>query len=118
MPHGLIFLSDKVLHGTIFCTLYKSLNRFYGLMNKKRIYYMINLLTSKCWISVSCWKTLSDAIFAEYDHGCKEYRMDVIWHHLNQIKSPIGHNFSFDFLFRVASIVLVIPHSVLQVPFW
>lgn len=55
--------------------------------------------------------TLSDAIFAEYDDGCKEYRMDVIWHHLNQIKSPIGHNFSFDFLFRVAIIVLVIPHS-------
>ena len=55
--------------------------------------------------------TLSDAIFAEYDDGSKEYRMDVIWYHLNQIKSPIGNKFSFNLLFRVASIVLMISHS-------
>ena len=55
--------------------------------------------------------TLSDTIFAEYDDGSKEYRMDVIWYHLNQIKSPIGNNFSFNLLFHFASIVLMIPHS-------
>ena len=55
--------------------------------------------------------TLSDVIFAEYDDGSKEYRMDVIWYHLNQIKRPIGNNFSFNLLFRVVSIILMIPHS-------
>ena len=55
--------------------------------------------------------TLSDVIFAEYDDGSEEYRMDVIWYHLNQIKSPIGNNFSFNLLFRVASIMLMTPHS-------
>ena len=29
----------------------------------------------------------------------------------NQIKSPLGNNFSFNLLFRVESIELMIPHS-------
>ena len=37
--------------------------------------------------------------------------MDVIWYHLNQIKSLIGKNFSLNLSFCVASIVLMISHS-------
>ena len=44
--------------------------------------------------------TLSDAIFAEYDDASKEYRIDVIWYHLNQIQSPIGNNFPFNLLWN------------------
>ena len=56
--------------------------------------------------------TFLDAIFAEFDDSSKEYRrMDMIWYHLNQIKSLIGNNFSLNLLFCVKSIVLMIPHS-------
>lgn len=36
--------------------------------------------------------------------------MDVIWYHFNQIKGPIGNNFSFNILFCVASVVFLISH--------
>lgn len=55
--------------------------------------------------------TFSDAIFAQYNDGSKEYRMDVIWYPLNQIESPIEKDFSYKLLFRVASILWMIPHS-------
>ena len=40
-----------------------------------------------------------------------QYRMDVIWHQLQELTLPAGDNFSFRLLFRVALIVLITPHS-------
>ena len=37
--------------------------------------------------------------------------MDVLWYHLQSIKSPIGNNKSFNFLFEIVQVVLLIPHS-------
>ena len=41
----------------------------------------------------------------------KEYRVDVIWYYLQNMRSPVGYNYHFKFLFEVARIVLTIPHS-------
>ena len=40
-----------------------------------------------------------------------QYRMDVIWHQIQEMKSPAGDNFRFKLLFRVAVLVLITPHS-------
>ena len=40
-----------------------------------------------------------------------QYRMDVIWYQLQELSSPAGDNFRFRLLFRVATLVLVTPHS-------
>ena len=37
--------------------------------------------------------------------------MDVLWYHLQSMKSPIRYNKRFNILFEVAQIVLLIPHS-------
>ena len=37
--------------------------------------------------------------------------MDVIWHQIQEMKSPAGDNFRFKLLFRVAVLVLITPHS-------
>ena len=64
------------------------------------------------------FKTISDsqtdlnqAILKEYDNGMKEYRMDIVWHQLEEPKSPIGCSYRFRRLFKVAKIILVTPHS-------
>ena len=41
----------------------------------------------------------------------KEYRVDVIWYYLQEMRSPVGPNYRFKLLFEVARIVLTIPHS-------
>ena len=60
-------------------------------------------------------EALADAIIKEFeDEDSKtqnEYRMDVLWYHLQSIKSPIGNNKSFNFLFEIVQVVLLIPHS-------
>ena len=40
-----------------------------------------------------------------------QYWMDVIWHQIQEMKSPAGDNFCFKLLFRVAVLVLITPHS-------
>ena len=39
------------------------------------------------------------------------YRMDVIWYYIKQLRNPIASNVRFKLLFQVASLVLVLPHS-------
>ena len=60
-------------------------------------------------------EALTDAIIKEFENDDgeaeKEYRMDVLWYHLQSMKSPIGNNKRFHMLFEVARIVLLIPHS-------
>ena len=46
-----------------------------------------------------------------YKDGTSECRNDVNWYHLRQIRSPIGNNFRFNLLFKVAQIVMLITHS-------
>ncbi len=54
---------------------------------------------------------LSEAVLATYDDGSIEYRMDVIWYLIQQLKSPIGNCYRFSLLFQVARLVLITPHS-------
>ena len=64
------------------------------------------------------FKTISDsqidlnqAILIECNNGTKEYRMDIMLHKLQELKSPIGCSFRFRRLFKVAKIILVTPNS-------
>ena len=50
---------------------------------------------------------LDEALLCSYDDGTNEYRMDVIWYMLQNLKSPIGNNYKFRLLFKVAKIVLI-----------
>ena len=53
---------------------------------------------------------LADALIVSYeDHD--EYRLDIIWYHLCQMKSLIGSDYRFHNLFNVARLVLVTPYS-------
>ena len=36
----------------------------------------------------------------------QEYRMDIIWYHLRQLKNPVAANMRFKFLFDVARLVV------------
>ena len=60
--------------------------------------------------------SLADAIIKEFeDEDGKtknEYRMVVLWYHLQSLKSPIGNNKKFNILFEVAQIVLMILHFI------
>lgn len=38
---------------------------------------------------------LTEAVLATYDDGSIEYRMDVIWYLLQQLKSPVGSCYRF-----------------------
>ena len=53
---------------------------------------------------------LTDAVIQENEHT-DEYRIDVIWYYMYQMKSPVGNNYRFRLLFNVARLVLVTPHS-------
>lgn len=48
---------------------------------------------------------LNKALLCSYDDGTNEYHMDVIWYMLQNLKLPIGNNYSFRLLFKVAKIV-------------
>ena len=60
-------------------------------------------------------EALADAIIREFeDEDSKTqngYKMDVLWYHLQSIKSPIGNNKSFNILFEISWIVFLIPHT-------
>ena len=57
-------------------------------------------------------KALQEAFLPEKsnsDH--QEYRMDTIWYHLRQLKTPVASNLRFRLLFDVARLVLLLPNS-------
>ena len=54
---------------------------------------------------------LTNSIIQEYEHHTDQYRIDVIWHYMYQMKSPVGNNYRFRLLFNVARLELVTPHS-------
>ena len=53
---------------------------------------------------------LMDAVIPESEVA-DEYRIDVIWYYLFQMKSSVGNNYSFRLLFNVARLVMVALHS-------
>ena len=53
---------------------------------------------------------LTDAVIKE-NKNSDEYRIDIIWYYLHQMRSPIASNFQFQLLFNVARVVLVTSHS-------
>ena len=48
---------------------------------------------------------LTEAILETYDDGSIEYRMDVIWYLIQQLKSSEGNCYGFRLLFQVARLV-------------
>ena len=50
------------------------------------------------------------AIIEEHEDGTKEYRIDVIWYELQNLKSPIGSNYRCGKLFKGANIIILTPH--------
>ena len=53
---------------------------------------------------------LSDTVIQE-NKNSDEYRIDIIWYYLYQMKSPVANNYRFRILLNVARLVLVTPHS-------
>ena len=60
-------------------------------------------------------EALTDSIIKEFENDDGEakieYRINILWYHLQSMKSLIGNNKKFYMLFEVARIVLLIPHS-------
>ena len=51
-------------------------------------------------------------VFSEDKIIEKEYRIDVLWHHLAHMRQDgVGDKFRFHLLFNVARLVLITPHS-------
>ena len=61
------------------------------------------------------FKLLSDSELSlgalEVDDGSKEYRIDTLWYHIQQLRSLAGNNQRFELLFEVAKLILKTPHS-------
>ena len=61
------------------------------------------------------FKSLSDSELPpgawEVDDGSKEYRIDTLWYHIQQLRSLAGNNQRFELLFKVAKLILITPHS-------
>ena len=51
-----------------------------------------------------------EALIRENSEG-KEYRMDIIWYYIQQLKNPAASNSRFKNLFQVARLVLLMPNS-------
>ena len=58
-------------------------------------------------IPQSVW---DEATIVDVGDNTKYYRMDVLWGHISKIKTCFGH-LQFNLLFKVAKLVLVLPHS-------
>ena len=52
-----------------------------------------------------------DAILSTYEDDNNEYRMDTVWYNLQNMRCPVGSNYRFCTLFKVAKLVLVTPLS-------
>ena len=61
------------------------------------------------------FKSLSDSELPpgawEVDDGSKEYRIDTLLYHIQQLRSLAGNNQRFELLFKVAKLILITPHS-------
>ena len=61
------------------------------------------------------FKSLSDSELPpgawEVDDGSKEYRIDTLWYHIQQLRSLAGNNQRFELLFKIAKFILITPHS-------
>ena len=61
------------------------------------------------------FKSLSDSELPpgawEVDDGSKEYRIDTLWYHIQQLRSLAGNNQRFELLFKVAKLILITPQS-------
>ena len=61
------------------------------------------------------FKSLSDSELPpgawEVDNGSKEYRIDTLWYHIQQLRSLAENNQRFELLFKIAKLILIIPHS-------
>ena len=61
------------------------------------------------------FKSLSDSELPpgawEVDNGSKEYRIDALWYHIQQLRSLAENNQRFELLFKIAKLILIIPHS-------
>ena len=61
------------------------------------------------------FKLLSDSELSlgalEVDDGSKEYRIDTLWYHIQQLRSLAGNNQRFELLFKVAKLILKTPQS-------
>ena len=53
---------------------------------------------------------VEEALVRESIEG-KEYRMDVIWYYIQQLKNLVASNYRFKTLFQVTRLLLIIPHS-------
>ena len=47
----------------------------------------------------------------EVDDGSKEYRIDTLWYHIQQLRSLAGSNQRFELLFKLTKLILITPHS-------
>ena len=45
-----------------------------------------------------------------FDEKTKYYRVDILWGYIGEMKDCIG-KYQFDLIFKVAKLVLVLPHS-------
>ena len=61
------------------------------------------------------FKSLSDSELSpgawEVDDGSKEYRIDTLLYHIQQLRSLAGNNQRFELLFKVAKLILIAQHS-------
>ena len=61
------------------------------------------------------FKSLSDSELPpgawEVDDGSKEYRIDTLWYHIQQLRSLAGSNQRFELLFKLTKLILITPHS-------
>ena len=61
------------------------------------------------------FKSLSDSELPpgawEVDDGSKEYRIDTLLYHIQQLRSLAGNNQGFELLFKVAKLILITLHS-------
>ena len=61
------------------------------------------------------FKSLSDSELPlgawEVDDGSKEYRIDTLWYHIQQLRSLAGNNQRFELLFKVAKLILITQQS-------
>ena len=48
-----------------------------------------------------------DATVKEFDDGSKEYRIDTLWYHIQQLRSLARNNQRFELLFKVAKLILM-----------
>ena len=89
-----------------------NIQTFYNMTTMRWKEYMMNLLLLSVLrdsnLSAAMWQ---EAVVREFDDESKEYRIDTIWYHLQNMRSSVGNNNRFQLLFHVAKLVLITPQS-------